>query len=60
MRRFGLAVVVSALALPAAMLGDPIGVGAWAAGGQGACIAHHPAYIEDVFEPQLHRGVLRP
>jgi hypothetical protein len=25
-------------------------------GGQGACIAHHPAYVEDVFEPLYSAG----
>ena len=27
-----------------------------ASGGQGACIAHHPAYIEDVFEVNYSAG----
>jgi hypothetical protein len=54
MRRIGLAVAVSALALPVAMLA-PIGA-SQAAGGQGACIAHRPAYIEDVFEPRYSAG----
>jgi len=49
-----MAATVSALALAAAMTG-PI-ASSQAAGGQGACIAHRPAYIEDVFEPHYSAG----
>jgi hypothetical protein len=55
MTRFRMAAVaVSALALAAAMMG-PI-ASSQAAGGQGACIAHRPAYIEDVFEVDYSAG----
>jgi hypothetical protein len=46
--------VVAGLVLAAVWLVMP--GSASASGGQGACIAHHPAYIEDVFEVNYSAG----
>ncbi len=54
MVRFRWAVLVWASALAAAMM-SPI-ASSEAAGGQGACIAHHPAYVEGVFETHYTAG----
>jgi hypothetical protein len=53
-RRAVLAGAVGVVA--AAMMGGPIGSVHAVGGGQGACIAHHPNYVEDVFEVRYSAG----
>jgi hypothetical protein len=47
--------VLLGVLLAAAWLAVP-GSASASNGGQGACIAHHPAYVEDVFEPHYSAG----
>jgi hypothetical protein len=54
MKRSRVGVALAGLACAAIGLVAP--QAAQAAGGQGACIAHRPAYIEDVFEPRYSAG----